>query len=176
MAYLVISTSLSPASRSRVLAKHAVEELKSHGHAVDYVDLAETTMPACDATLCYGDPNAQKVGDLIKDAEGVLLATPIYNYGCSSSAKNLIELTGKNWTNQIVGFLCAAGGSGSYMAIMGLANHLMLDFRSIIVPRFVYAQGDCFEGDDIADEDLERRMAKMTNALVHFSTRLSDRQ
>lgn len=174
MAYLVISTSLNPNSRSRVLARHAQANLKHAGVEVDYIDLAELPLPVCDANLCYGDPNVQAVGDQVKEADGILLATPIYNYSCSSSAKNLIELTGSNWTHKVVGFLCAAGGPGSYMAIMGLANHLMLDFRTVIVPRFVYAQADCFEGEKVADEDLERRLLELTKSLVHFSTALSD--
>ena len=76
-----------------------------------------------------------------------MIATPIYNYNVSSSAKNLVELTGKAWTDKVVGFLCAAGGRGSYMGCMGLANSLMLDFRSLILPRFVYATGDPFAGE-----------------------------
>ena len=41
---------------------------------------------------------------------------------------NLVELTGRLWENKVVGFLCSAGGPGSYMSIMGLANSLMLDY------------------------------------------------
>ena len=174
MAYLIISTSLSPASRSRILAHHAEEQLKSSGVDVEFIDLAETVLPPCDANLCYGDPNVQAVGDKIKNADGILLATPIYNYSCCSSAKNLLELTGSNWTHKVVGFLCAAGGQGSYMAIMGLANHLMLDFRSVIVPRFVYAQGDSFEGDNVADVDLQERITDLSREIVRFSTALTE--
>ena len=71
--------------------------------------------------------------------KAILLATPIYNYDVSAAAKNMVELTGSAWRDKTVGFICAAGGTSSYMSVMGLANSLMLDFRCIILPRFVYA-------------------------------------
>jgi NAD(P)H-dependent FMN reductase len=73
----------------------------------------------------------------VNSARAVIIATGIYNYDANAAVKNLVELTGDAWENKVVGFLCAAGGMSSYMSIMSLANSLMLDFRSIIVPRFV---------------------------------------
>ena len=32
----------------------------------------------------------------------------------------------------------------SYMSVMAYANSLMLDFRCVIIPRFVYATGSAF--------------------------------
>ena len=46
-------------------------------------------------------------------------------------------MAGRAFTGKPVGFVCAAGGRSSYMAVLGLANSLMLDFRCLIVPRFV---------------------------------------
>jgi NAD(P)H-dependent FMN reductase len=74
----------------------------------------------------------------------IIVATPIYNYDANAAVKNLLELTGSSWEDKTVGFLCAAGGGSSYMSIMGLANSLMLDFRCLIIPRFVYAHGRDF--------------------------------
>jgi FMN reductase len=46
------------------------------------------------------------------------------------------------------------------MAIMAVANSLMLDFRTVIVPRFVYAGGDEIqEGEDLG-EPIRERLAK----------------
>jgi NAD(P)H-dependent FMN reductase len=173
MSYLVISTSLNPNSRSRILAQYALQDLEnSDGVDAEWIDLSETPLPQCDGMTCYSDPNVVAVAEKINNAEGILLATPIYNYSYSSSAKNLIELTGSNWTNKVVGFLCAAGGPGSYMAIMNLANYLMLDFRSVIVPRFVYTQGDAFSENKVADEDVQKRIEELAKSLIQFSTAL----
>lgn len=174
MSYLIISTSLNPKSKSRLLARETQALLEKHGKDVQWLDLAETELPACDGASCYGHPNVPIVSEQIKHAEGILIATPIYNYSCSASAKNLIELTGQNWAGKVVSFLCAAGGPGSYMSIMGLANHLMLDFRSIIVPRFVYAQPKDFEDDAIADDSVRERLDELAQALIRFGTALKD--
>lgn len=174
MTYLVISSSLNPASRSRLLAVRAEEMLKREGVDVAFVDLRETGLPACDGNDCYSDPAVRDLGKRIAAAEGVLLATPIYNYSASASAKNLIELTGQAWSRKIVGFLCAAGGPGSYMSVMGLANMLMLDFRSLILPRFVYANDTAFEGDAIVDPAVEDRLRDLTSTLVKFSEALRE--
>ena len=43
------------------------------------------------------------------------------------------------------------------MSILGLANGLMLDFRCLIVPRFVYATGDDFANDRQPDMTIEQK-------------------
>ena len=106
----------------------------------------------------------------IEKAQGILLAVPIYNYNANSVAKNLVELTGKAWEDKVVGFVCAAGGENSYMSIMNLANCLMLDFRCIILPQFVYVTNKSFEGDCLADPEIEKRIQKLTLQLTKVSS------
>ena len=122
----------------------------------------------CDARQCYSDTNAQHCADSIRAATAVLIATPVYNFDVSASAKNLVELTGQAWNDKVVGFLAAAGGSGSYMSVMGLANSLILDFRAIIIPRFVFATEEAFGDDQIRDADICQR----TNELAAEAVRL----
>lgn len=170
--YLVFSTSLNRDSRSRILAQYAVRELESRGEKVVYFDLVDQTLPPCDAGECYHDPNVLKASELIESARGILVAAPVYNYDLGSSTKGLIELTGKAWTDKVVGFLCAAGGAGSFMAPMQLANSLMLDFRSLVLPRFVYATGDQFQGDEISERQVEERIDRLVDQLVTVATAL----
>ena len=170
--FLVLSTSLSENSRSRILARFAAERLRSKSVSCQWVDLAELPLPACDAGPCYTDPNVQQVNALVQEAQGILIASPVYNYNLSSSAKNLIELTGKSWTDKVVGFLCAAGGQSSYMGVLALANSLMLDFRTVILPRFAYATGESFSGNEIAETDVEQSIDELVDQLIRFSTAL----
>jgi len=95
-----------------------------------------------------------------------MLATPVYNYDVSAAAKNMVELTGSAWEDKVVGFLCAAGGMGSYMSVMSFANSLMLDFRCLIIPRFVYATGDSFTGDKVTDTKVAKRIGHVAAELV----------
>ena len=159
--YLVISASLNPGSRSRILARACLEELESSDRAANWFDLADHPLPICDGATAYGHPNVQKLTAMIDSATAVFLAAPVYNYDVNSAAKNAVELTGKAWTGKVVSMMLAAGGQGSYMAAMGLANSLMLDFRCLIVPRFIYTTGDSFEGNQLADENIQSRVEQL---------------
>ncbi|MCF6312869.1 MAG: NAD(P)H-dependent oxidoreductase [Verrucomicrobiales bacterium] len=172
MKYLIIACSLNPESKSRILAQAALESLKSKNADVELIDLAKLKLPLCDGGAVYGDPAVQELAGKVEAADGILIATPIYNYTINAAVKNMIELTGRAWTEKIAGFLCAAGGQGSYMGIMSIASSLMLDFRTIIIPRFVYATGDQFQGDQISHEDLSERIEQVSDELLRFTSAL----
>ncbi|MBX9952951.1 MAG: NAD(P)H-dependent oxidoreductase [Candidatus Obscuribacterales bacterium] len=160
--YLVISTSLNPESNSRIMAKEVFDELAKKDK-VKFIDLQDYPLPICDGGTCYSDSNVQELSNLIANARCVLMAAPVYNFYLSAAAKNLIELTGKAWSDKLVGFLCAAGGKSSYMSVMNVANSLMLDFRCLIIPRFVYADGSSFQADQITDADMQRRIVELAD-------------
>lgn len=170
--YLVISTSGNPDSNSRRMAQIAFELLKRAKVNCDWLDIRKLDLPLCDADVCYDEPAAQKLSGAIEPADGIIVATPVYNYDVSASAKNMVELTGSAWEDKVVAFLCAAGGMSSYMSVMSFANSLMLDFRTIVIPRFVYATGDDFDGDKLTDPKLGRRIEQVTNELVRFTNAL----
>ncbi len=83
------------------------------------LDLRQVELPFCDADAAYGHPNVEAAQSLLNSARVIIVATPIYNFDVNAAAKNLVELTGDAWENKVVGFLCAAGGSSSYMSVMG---------------------------------------------------------
>lgn len=171
MSILVISTSLNPKSRSRVLARHAHSALLPTDPSASLLDLAPLNLPMCDGKAAYSHPAVTPLANQIRAASAVILASPVYNYDASASAKNMIELTGKAWTGKLVGFLATAGGTGSYMAPMQLANSLMLDFRCLIIPRFVYALGAAFDGERISDPNIADRVEQLA-AETHRLSRL----
>jgi FMN reductase len=170
--YLVVSTSGNPDSNSRRMGRIAFRNLEKANVPCAWLDISELELPLCDADTCYAKPGSQTVGKAIKASDGILLATPVYNYDVSAAAKNLVELTGSAWEDKVVGFLCAAGGMSSYMSVMAFANSLMLDFRCVIIPRFVYATGRAFEGDELKDKEVDERIAELTAELVRFTQRL----
>jgi FMN reductase len=170
--FLVISTSGNPKSRSRRMGRVGLAFLQAQNVDCDWLDLAEMDLPLCDANTCYGQPSAQKLSSAIAGADGILVAAPVYNYDVAASAKNMIELTGSAWEEKVVGFLCAAGGMSSYMSVMAYANSLMLDFRTVIIPRFVYATGQAFTNDEISDEKIVARIEQVAVELVRFTKAL----
>ena len=169
MTYLVISSSLNPKSKSYLLARAAYDKLIASNVDADFLDLRKIKLPQCDGAR-YGDnKNVQRVAKRIAQAQCIIFAVPIYNFGVASAAKNLIELTGDAWRDKTVGFLCAAGGKSSFMSVMGLANSLMLDCRCLIIPRFVYADSSAFCAEQISDTKIVERI----DELVSYARTLS---
>ena len=170
--YLAISTSGNPDSNSRRMGRVAFACLQKLGADCAWIDISEMDLPLCDADKCYGMPASKKLSTAIKAADGILVAAPVYNYDVAATAKNMIELTGSAWEHKIVGFLCAAGGTASYMSVMAYANSLMLDFRCVIVPRFAFATSEAFDGENIIDKKIVQRVEQVTDDLVRFTEAL----
>jgi len=170
--YLVVSTSGNPDSNSRRMGRVAFAHLQKRKVDCAWMDISEMDLPMCDADKCYLNQSAQKLNKGVETADGILIAAPVYNYDLAAAAKNMIELTGSSWEEKVVGFLCAAGGNSSYMAVMAYANSLMLDFRTVIIPRFVYATGDAFKGDQIVDKKVVTRIEQAGDELVRFTQAL----
>ena len=171
---LVLSGSLNPGSRSRILAGACRERLESADREVTWFDLADRPLPFCDGAAAYGHPTVVELGEFIETADAIVIASPVYNFDVNAALKNAVELTGKKWTGKVVALMLAAGGAGSYMSGMGLANSLMLDFRCLIVPRFVYATGESFEGDQLADEDIQSRVELLVSETLKLADALKD--
>lgn len=169
---LLFSCSLNPESRSRILAEAARNRFQSLDASIEYIDLRDWPLPICDGGSAYGDPNAKRLAELGKQADAIVIATPVYNFGVSAATKNLVELTGRSWTGKVIGMLLAAGGQGSYMSGMGLAGSLMLDFRCLVLPRFVYADGDAFDDDRISDHDIDRRVDELAKEVIRVARAL----
>ena len=168
MSYLVISTSLREGSRSKVMAKYLIRNLSD----VEFFDLQENPLPMCDGDKCYDLPEVKEFREKIKNAKGIVMAIPIYNYNVSSGAKNIIELGGKMLYDKVFGFICAAGGKSSYMSVMSFANSLMIDYRCFIIPKFVYALKNDFDGKEIINSEIKQRIEELGNDLNRISKAL----
>jgi FMN reductase len=154
------------------MGAHAFAYLEKAKLDCEWIDLAELDLPLCDANACYAHSSARKLDMAVSAAQGIIVAAPVYNYDVSASAKNMIELTGSSWEDKIVGFLCAAGGMTSYMSVMAYANSLMLDFRCVVIPRFVYATGAAFSEGEISDQTIIDRIEQVARELVRFTAAL----
>ncbi len=175
MRIAVVSTSLSPTSRSHALARLAEASLKELGDETDFLDLREWDLPLCGKPGCYDAPHAKEAARRLGACAAVLMAAPVYNYDVNAAAKNLVELSGVDaWGGKPVGLLLSAGGQASYMAAMGLANSLMLDFRCLVVPRFVYALGKQHVQDGrVTDPEVARRVQELAREISRLTRALA---
>ncbi len=168
--HLIISTSLNPNSRTRVMAEQALKEFQKNNKKTELIDLTNIELPFCDGNKCYEDPVVIDLTKTIAHAESLLIVSPIYNYDLNAVAKNLLELTGSGWNEKVVGFICNAGGMGGYMSVMPFANSLMLDYRCKVIPRFVYSTSAAFKDHKLKDDKIKNRIEELVKTLIDWSS------
>ena len=151
------------------MAKAVAESVKDS----EFFDLQNNPLPMCDGDKCYDLPEVIKFRKKVKNAKGIIMAIPIYNFNVSSGAKNIIELGGKMLYGKVFGFMCAAGGKSSYMSVMSFANSLMIDYRCFIIPKFVYALKNDFDGNKVTSPEIKDRINDLGKDLIRISEALS---
>jgi len=173
MNVLILGCSLNPDSSSQILAREAAAILTSLGATAQVIDLRERPLPVCDGET--SNEHADAITAAVRAADAIVFAVPIYNYDVNAAAKNVVEHVGSALEGKLVAFLCTAGGSASYMSVMSLANSLMLDFRCLIVPRFVYATSPCFADGTIVSSDVAGRVRALCEEVVRLGRAISGR-
>ena len=175
MKSLILSCSLSEESKSRKMAEELERFWRDQNNVdLEVLDLRDLALPPCDGGSAYDHPATRKLEAAHSAADAVVFAVPIYNYDVNAAAKNVTELAGRHLTDKVAGFLCSAGGHWSYMAVMTVANSLMLDFRCVIVPRFVYATDDDFsdQGTEalvISSDEVAERVDELAAEVVRLA-------
>ena len=139
---------------------------------LEFFDLQENPLPMCDGDECYDLPEVLAFREKVENAEGIVMAIPVYNFNVSSGAKNIVELGGRMLYDKTFGFICAAGAKSSYMSVMSLANSLMIDFRCYIIPKFVYATKHDFDNGKITNSAIEDRIEELGKELIRVSNAL----
>ena len=99
VALLAFAASLRKDSLNRRLLRTAVEIARQKGAVVDLADFHEFDMPVYDGDLQVRDgipAGAQELGRRLQAADGLLLASPEYNYSIPGPLKNAID-----WVSRI---------------------------------------------------------------------------
>ena len=169
--HLIVSCSLNKNSKSKILANYAST---LYNQEIKFLDLQTMDLPFCDGDSCYDNPKVKELSQLVKESKSIIIASPIYMYDLNAAAKNFMELTGRSWTKKVVGFICAAGGKGSYMSVTSYMNSLMLDFRCIVVPRFVYTDGSGFDENYNIKPNIKERIEELVDQMTLLSSKIED--
>jgi len=176
MKIAIVSSSLNKKSHSLILSEFAQSYIQSnHDVNVEIINMKEYPLPLCCPEEAFKNSNVVKLEALLGSVDSIIFSTPIYNYEVNAVLKNLLDLTGNAWKDKLIGMMCTAGGNSSYMAVMNFANSLMLNFRCIIVPRFVYASKNAFDNEKkiITDSKIIKRVEELSDELVSLTHALS---
>jgi NAD(P)H-dependent FMN reductase len=106
-----IAGSLRERSYTRLATRRALAAAESRGATTDLIDLRELDLPVYDADAGEAG-DAGELTRLVREADSVLLATPVYHGSYSAPLKNALDYCGfDEFEHTTIGLLAVAGGS-----------------------------------------------------------------
>ncbi|MEM7133901.1 MAG: NAD(P)H-dependent oxidoreductase [Chloroflexota bacterium] len=180
----VISSSLSDESRSRKVAHIYHRRLRNRSIQSELIDLKEVNPPNFDNSSIFQTEVYKNLHMKLDEADGLVFASPVYNWGCCAELKKLIEYIGSTpmdgslkgaLFDKVITFVNAAGLPHSYMAYTTLASSLMLDFKCIINPYNVYIHNRHWNEEESLIDEAQKRIEKSVKVMIELTTLLKPR-
>jgi NAD(P)H-dependent FMN reductase len=167
---VAVCGSLRDDSHTRKALAHALRGVEAAGGTGELLDLREFDLPPYDPDR-EGQGDGDRLAAAVRDADAVLLGTPMYHGSFSGVLKNALDYCGfDEFEGKTVGLLCVAGGSFPVTAL----EHLRSVCRSLnawVVPHqaAVPRSSNAFDGEAFRDDDLADRVATLGRRAVQFA-------
>jgi NAD(P)H-dependent FMN reductase len=165
-----IAGSLRKGSITRIALRDTLQAAKRRGANTDLLDLRDFELPVYNPdTDEAGDANAFR--RRIRDADAIVLGTPIYHGSYASPLKVALDYSGfDEFENTTVGLLAVAGGSFPVTAL----DHLRSVMRSLdawVLPHQVALPNasSVVEDGRIVDADIEARIETLGEQMVQYA-------
>jgi NAD(P)H-dependent FMN reductase len=170
---VAICGSLRDESVAQVALQHALEGVEENGGDGELLDLREYDLPAFDPDVDEEDAgDAAKLTREVREADAIVLGTPMYHGSYSSTLKTALDYCGfDEFENKTVGLLAVSGGRFPTPAL----EHLRSVCRALdawvlpyqaAVPRSHSAVRD----GTFTDDELEERVRELGKEVVHYAT------
>ncbi|MEC3918460.1 NADPH-dependent FMN reductase [Nocardia sp. CDC160] len=175
---LILSGSPSATSRTAALSEHLAQRLRGHGHLVTAVrvrDLPADALLSADAT----DPAVAAVVAGIAEADGVVVASPVYKAAYSGVLKTLLDLLPQFALAGKVVLPVVTGGSPAHVLAIDYALRPVLSSLGAdhIVPGWFVLDQHIEPNPDRSDVTLDPRAAEALYPVVDaFSAAVSARR
>lgn len=139
---VVVSSSLSQKSRTRIMARYAVEALATHGIDAHLLDLAQIEIGVYPTST--EAPDLLAAAELFNRAQGWVLASPIYNFGASGVLLNFLHYALDSNFGRWKPFVLMAsmGGQRSALALDHVARTLIYEVSAVQVGATINNIGD----------------------------------
>ncbi|WP_338728246.1 NADPH-dependent FMN reductase [Haladaptatus sp. DJG-WS-42] len=170
---VAISGSRRRQSYTKRALRHALGAAAEAGAETDLIDLGAASLPLYHP----GHDESEELDRLLKivrEADGVLIGSPVYHSSYSSTFKNFHDYCGfDEFSDTAVGLLAVAGGS-SYGSTL---DHLRITVRGVhgwVMPHQVGIPSvrSQFDDDGFVNDALEARIEKLGTEIVEYATRL----
>ncbi|WP_435358785.1 NADPH-dependent FMN reductase [Haloarchaeobius sp. DFWS5] len=167
---IAICGSLRDESYTRVALEHALSAASDVGASTTLVDLREYDLPVFDAD----DDDAGDAPELtatVRDADAVLLGSPMYHGSYASPLKTALDYCGfEEFEDKTVGLLAVSGGSFPVTAL----EHLRSVCRALnawVIPHqaAIPKASGAFADGEFVDSGLEKRVRTLGERAVQYA-------
>jgi len=171
-----IGGSLRPNSYSQMALSLAAQRVEALGAEMEILDLRKMQLPFCNGEDEYpGYPDVDRLRNAVKEADGLILATPEYHGGVSGVLKNALDLMSfEQLDGKVTGLISVLGGQSNSNAL----NDLRLIMRWVhawVIPEQI-AIGQVWKAfspeGKILDEKLSQRFDQFAQSLVENTRKL----
>lgn len=171
-----ISGSLRPDSYSYQALQVAAQRVEALGAEVEILDLRTLNLPFCDGGDDYSAyPDVARLSQTVKQADGLILATPEYHGSVSGVLKNALDLMGfEELSGKVSGLISILGGQPNSNALNDLRIILRWVHGWVIPEQVAIGQAWKAFGDDgkLLDEKLAQRFDGFAQSLVENTRKL----
>jgi chromate reductase, NAD(P)H dehydrogenase (quinone) len=172
-----ISGSLRSGSYNTGLLRAAFEDLPA-GVSAEMISLRDLPVYDRDVEEELGFPESvHALRSAVEAADGVLIATPEYNYSVTGALKNAIDWLSRGPFSPIdfkpVAIVGAGGGGGTRMAQQHLREMLQHNsLRVLAGPDVLVARArNHFDGVELVDDGVRARLRQVVDGLVQLAAR-----
>lgn len=171
-----IGGSLRESSYSYRALEIAIQRVADLGAAVEILDLRQMSLPFCQGSGDYEDyPDVARLRETVKQADGLILATPEYHGSVSGVIKNALDLMSfDHLEDKVVGAISVLGGENNSNALNDL-RRISRWVHAWVIPEQI-AIGRAWQAFDeqgqIQDEKLNKRFDGFAHSLVENTCKL----
>ena len=168
---VAVCGSMRDESNTRMALEHALDAAAEAGAGTELLDVREYDLPVFDPDA-ETPPAAQELKRKIREADAVILGSPVYHGSYSSAFRNVHDYCSfDEFEDTTVGLLATAGG-GSFASTL---DHMRITVRGVhgwVLPHQVGIRNasDKFdEGGEFLDDALEERTRKLGRQAVEYA-------
>jgi FMN reductase len=173
-----IAGSLRKDSYSQLALEIAVQRVQALGAEVEVLDLRQMNLPFCDGGDEYPDyPDVDKLQNTVKNADGLILATPEYHGSVSGVLKNALDLMSfDQLSGKVTGLISVLGGQPNSNALNDL-RVIMRWVHAWVIPEQI-GMGQVWKAfspeGKLLDEKLSQRFDQFAQSLVDNTRKLRE--
>jgi FMN reductase len=168
--------SLRSGSYTQLGLQVAAQRVTALGAEVEILDLRQMQLPFCNGDQEYPEyPDVEKLRETVRNADGLILATPEYHGSVSGVLKNALDLMDfEHLSGKVAGLISILGGQSNSNALNDLRIILRWVHGWVIPEQIAIGQAyNAFTAEGkIKDEKLSQRFDQFAQSLVDNTRKL----